>query len=161
MSAPLSPPPDQVQASKGYGRQVPTRSNTSVWVSCLVAVVLIGGGLSAWLLTSPSYNRSTAQGTAEAFAAALNSGDVDAAKGLVCGQDQGSFSQTTAGALGSVSATLDTVTENGDHASAKFQLSANLAGTTFGRRAVTIPLERSGNGGAWEVCGLSQSGFGN
>jgi hypothetical protein len=127
----------------------------------VLAVVLVGGGLSAWLLSAPSYDRATARGTAEAFADALNSSNVDAAKELLCSTDRRGFGQSTAGALGSVNVTLDRVDADSDKGTAVFTMSANVAGASIGSQDVTIPLQRTGDDGQWEICGLSDAGFGN
>jgi len=134
----------------GLGTQAPTRSNSAVVIAVLVAVLVIGGGLSAWLLSTPSYDRTTARGAAEAFAEAINSRNIDAAKELVCNRDRYAMDD----AKGEMSQVLSfaTLKVNGVEASenegtARFEVVANL-----GSRETTVPMERVTDSGRWVVC---------
>jgi hypothetical protein len=134
----------------GMGTKAPTRSNSAVLTAVLVAVLVIGGGLSAWLLSTPSYDRTTARGAAEAFAEAINSRNIDAAKELVCSQDR--YQMNNAGGEMSQVLSFATLKVNGveasqDKGTARFEVIANL-----GSRETMVPMQRDSDSGRWEVC---------
>lgn len=126
----------------------------------LITVLVIGGGLSAWLLASPSYDRSTARGTAEAFADAVNSNDVEGVQGLICGSDQRQLRGALAAIVANTTVTIDRVEVSGARATAFATGSMNVLGTAAGSGSVEIPLRQTGDDGQWEICGLSPAGLG-
>lgn len=132
----------------GLGAPAPTRSNSSVLIATILAVLVIGGGLSAWLLSSPSYDRTTAQGAAEAFADAVNSRSIDAAKSLVCSSDRyGMNGGSTTQLLSLATLKVNGVESSGDKGTARFEIVTNL-----GTEEQNIPLQRDDESGQWEVC---------
>lgn len=134
----------------GPGSKAPTRSNSAVVIAVLVAVLVIGGGLSAWLLSTPSYDRTTARGAAEAFAEAINSRNIDAAKELVCSQDRYAMNNAEGQmrqVLSFATLKVNGVQASGDKGTARFQVIANV-----GSRETTVPMDRDSDSGRWEVC---------
>lgn len=148
-------------ARPGYGRPAPTRSNSRVVILTMVVVLVIGGALSAWLLSSPSYDRSTAAGTAEAFAAAVNSGNIDGTKDMLCPQDRRAFGSSPMGSIGGLTLTLNGVETNERTATAHFAASASVAGMSTGTQNLDLPMSRDGADGLWEICGINRAGTGN
>jgi len=132
----------------GLGAPAPTRSNSSVLIATILAVLVIGGGLSAWLLSSPSYDRTTAKGAAEAFADAVNSRSIDAAKTLVCSQDRYAMNgSSTTQLLSLATLKVNGVESAGNKGTARFEIVTNL-----GTDERNIPLQRDVDSGQWEVC---------
>lgn len=128
------------------GAQAPTRSNSSVLIATVIAVLVIGGGLSGWLLAGHSYDKSTAQGAAEAFVDAVNSRNLDAAKQLLCGQAADSISRAeSVTSLGTLK--LDSVNAQADQATAKFELVTNI-----GSQSLSVPMDKDSSNGRWQLC---------
>ncbi|MDQ2847290.1 MAG: hypothetical protein M3Y77_13285 [Actinomycetota bacterium] len=135
-----------VGSSHQLGVPAPTRSNTSVLIAIVIAVLVIGGGLSGWLLAGHTYDKSTAQGAAAAFVDAVNSHNVDAVKELVCSQAQDSISGAqSVSSIGTLK--LDSVSEQGDQATAKLELVTNI-----GNQSLSVPMDKNSQNGRWQLC---------
>lgn len=145
-------------SSVGQGRtstaprpsQAPTRSNRAVIVTILIAVLVIGGGASAWLLSTPSVDRSTPRGAAEAFASAVNNRDFDALDRVICSDNR--FDVRPGGqivqVLSQITLRLDDVTSEGNQGTADYTATAIIGATA----TVKAPLERDTDSGLWTVC---------
>ncbi len=135
-----------VRPGRPLGAPAPTRSNSSVLIATVIAVLVIGGGLSGWLLAGHDYDKSTAQGAAAAFVDAVNSHNVDAAKELVCSQVAESISGAqSVASVGTLK--LDAVSEHGDRATAKLELVTNI-----GNQSLSVPMEKDSQNGRWQLC---------
>lgn len=130
--------------------QAPTRSNRGVIIGILIAVLVIGGGASAWLLSSPTADRSTARGAAEAFVSAVNNRDINAIEQVVCSKDRSAVRNRTgvAGALSQITLRLNSVESSGDRGTAEFTATA-IIGDVGSSKA---PLKRDRDSGLWTVC---------
>lgn len=127
--------------------QAPTRSNRAVIVTILIAVLVIGGGASAWLLSTPSADRSTPRGAAEAFASAVNNRDFDALDQVVCRGDRSDLRQISE-LLSQVTVQVTGVKSEGDEGTAQFAVTAIFGGG----QSVEAPLQRDNTSGLWTVC---------
>lgn len=135
-----------VGSGRPLGAPAPTRSNSSVLLATVIAVLVIGGGLSGWLLAGHTYDKSTAQGAAAAFVDAVNSHNVDAAKELVCSQALDSVSGAqSVSSVGTLK--LDSVSAQGDQATAKLELVTNI-----GNQSLSVPMNKDSQSGRWQLC---------
>lgn len=150
----------QPYGQQPYGQQpygAPPKKNNGLIIGIIAAaVLLVGGGITAWLLLSGSDAGKTARGTAEAAVEAINDHDIAAFRALTCEasreiiidgpEDEREFSQVTA--------ELIDVVESGDKATMKLKM-------TNGKKSDTasLPLLRNGSG-VWEVCTSRGAGAG-
>lgn len=130
--------------------RAPTRSNRTVVVTILIAVLVIGGGASAWLLSTPSVDRSTPRGAAEAFVAAVNDRDVNALQQVICSDNR---SDLRAGNgvvqfLSQITLRLNGVESSGNSGTADFTATAIIGDVGSAKAA----LERDADSGLWTVC---------
>lgn len=130
--------------------QAPTRSNRAVIVTILIVVLAIGGGLSAWLLSTPSFDRSTPRGAAEAFASAVNNRDFDAIDQLVCSEDRYEVrpGSEVVQLLSQVTLQLNGVESEGDTGTADYTATVIIGGGLSAK----APLQRDDGSGLWTVC---------
>lgn len=125
--------------------RAPQRSNRTVLIVILAVVAVVTGGLGVWLLSSPSYDLSTARGATEAFVSAANDRDLTAVRSLMCSQDRDDVSGELNQAAGMASFDIVDVSESGDRATATIKVSAIV-----GSRQITLPLVKSDS--TWAVC---------
>lgn len=130
--------------------QAPTRSNRSVIVTIVIAVIVIGGGLSAWLLSTPTFDRSTPRGAAEAFASAVKNRDFDAIDQLVCSEDRYEVrpGSQIVEVLSQVTLQLNGVDSDGDTGTASYTATVIIGAGL----PVDAPLQREEDSGLWSVC---------
>lgn len=125
----------------------PTRSaGRSLLVVVIVAVVL-GGGIGAYLLSSPSYDLSTARGAAQAFSQAVRDRDVAGLKEIVCSEDRYRVDRLSSQLMGieGIELTVSDVTEKGDSGTA----TVSVPGLGVSQK---LDLERDDSSGLWTVC---------
>jgi hypothetical protein len=154
-------PPGRQTDDRRYGHPAPTRSNSRVVAITVIVVLVIGGALTAWLLSAPSYDRTTAKGTAAAFAEAVNSRNIDAAQDLMCSRDRRDFGSSEFTSVGGITLTLNGVDAGEDKGIAHYALSASVSGMSAGQHDLDLRLSRTGDDGQWEICGITGDRAGN
>lgn len=150
------PTPPPVATDQGRrGGQVPTRSASRALLATIIGVVVVTGGISAWLLMGKSYDTSTARGAAEQFAAAVNDRNYDQLNELSCNRltrqldDSGSGSGSPADSmLGKVTLEVKDVKETGEReGEATFTVNTPMGATTF-----KSDMRQDENSQRWQLC---------
>lgn len=144
--APATPP-------TGPAGGAPTRSAGRTMLATVIAVVVVTGAISAWLLMGKSYDTSTPRGAAEQFAAAVNDRNYDQVNELSCsrltrGMGESGSSALGDDLLGKVTLEVQDAKETGNReGEATFKVNSPMGATTFRSQ-----MRQDESNERWQVC---------